>query len=83
MIDRQKLITENIEQEQTIKEFLAKIEDVKKRTMISRTHTKMETNSSKKPSIYKNTESANSGRHFSNYELKEEEENVIFIKILK
>lgn len=77
------MITENIEQEQTIKDFLAKIEDAKKRTMISRCHTKMETNSSKKPSFYKNTESVNSGRHFSNVELKEEEENVTFIKILK
>ena len=81
ILDRQKLITENIDQEKIIKDFLDKIEDAKKRTTISRAHTKMESNSSKKLSIYKNTESVFS-RHFSNYDLKEEEENVIFINIL-
>lgn len=80
LIDRQKLITENNEQENIIKDFLSKIDDMKKRTTISRLHTKMESNSSKKPSIYKNTESLHS-YHVSNYELKEETENVTFMKI--
>ncbi len=66
------MIIENKEQDKIIKDFIKNIDDIRKRT-ISRLHTKMESNSSKKPSIYKTTESQGS-RHVSNFEMKEKEE---------